>query len=55
MKDYQLPYEQLDPDQIKKRFNINIPYNFVGILEKSGGALFPEKCIEAWLKLGDKH
>jgi sarcosine oxidase len=49
---YDLPYEYLSSNEIKKRFpNFNPTNDTVGIYEKNAGILFPEECIETNLQL----
>jgi sarcosine oxidase len=49
---YDLPYEYLSSNEIKKRFpGFNPTNDTVGIYEKNAGILFPEECIETNLQL----
>ena len=49
---YDLPYEYLDSNEIKKRFPAFAPTNdTVGVYEKNAGILFPEECIKTNLEL----
>jgi sarcosine oxidase len=51
-KTYNLSYEYLDSNEIKKRFPGFAPADdTVGVYEKNAGILFPEECVETNLQL----
>ncbi len=53
---HHLPHEILDSRQIRERFPAFHPdSDDIGIWEPRAGILFPEKCIEANLRLASKH
>jgi sarcosine oxidase len=53
---HHLPHEILDSGQIRKRFPAFHPdSDDIGIWEPRAGILFPEKCIEANLRIASKH
>ena len=53
INEYNLPHTKFDSNQIKQRYPLfKVPQDFIGIFEENGGTLFPEKCIETFIKLG---
>jgi len=52
---YDLPFEYLNINEIKKRFQgFAPPDDTVGVYEKNAGILFPEECIKTNLELAKK-
>jgi sarcosine oxidase len=53
---HQLPHERLTAKEIRRRFPAFQPSEkMVGVWEPRAGILFPERCIEAHLKLAQQH
>ena len=50
--EHHLPHEELSAAELRRRFPVFRPTDdMVGIFEPRAGVLFPERCIEAFLKL----